>query len=47
MCIIWCLLAKKYYSTLSNSHRSETSTYRKYVDKVKQPTDITYPIDIQ
>ena len=47
MCIIWCLLANKYYETINNNHKSEVSTYKKYFDEIKQPNDIIYPIDIQ
>jgi len=47
MCIIWCLLAHKYYETINNNHKSDVSTYKKYFDEIKQPKDIIYPIDIQ
>ena len=47
MCIIWCLLAHKYYETINNDHKSDVSTYKKYFDEIKQPKDIIYPIDIQ
>ena len=47
MCVIWCLLAHKYYDTINHNKKSETSTYKKYFDEIIQPKDITYPIDIQ
>ena len=28
MCIIWCLLAYKYYDTITHNKKSETSTYK-------------------
>ena len=46
-CIIWCLLAYKYYDTINHNKKSETSTYKKYFDEIIQPKAITYPIDIQ
>jgi len=27
MCIIWCLLANKYFNTITHNKKSETSTY--------------------
>ena len=47
MCIIWCLLAHKYYDTITHNKKSEISTYKKHFDEIIQPKDITYPIDIQ
>ena len=47
MCIIWCLLANKYYVTINNNHKSETSTFKKYFDKIKQPKYIQYFIDLR
>ena len=47
MCIIWCLLAHKYYETINDNHKSDVSTYKKYFDEIKQPKDIIDPIDIQ
>ena len=46
-CIIWCLLAHKYYHTITHNKKSEVSTYKKYFDEIIQPEDIKYPIDIQ
>ena len=34
MCIVWCLLANKYYNTISHNKKSETSTYEKYLDEI-------------
>ena len=47
MCIIWCLLAHKYYDKITHNKKSENSTYKKYFDEIIQPKDIKYPIDIQ
>jgi len=48
MCIIWCLLAYKYYVSFGErGKKSETSTYKKYFNEIIQPKDIKYPIDIQ
>ena len=47
MCIIWCLLAHKYYHTITHNKKSEVCTYKKYFDEIIQPKDIIYPIDIQ
>ena len=48
LCIIWCLLAHKYYHTIThNNNKSEVCTYKKYFDEIIQPKDIIYPIDIQ
>ena len=47
LCIIWCLLAYKYYNTITHNKKSEVSTYKKYFDEIIQPEDIKYPIDIQ
>ena len=43
MCIIWCLLAYKYYDTFGDREgKSETSTQKKYFDEIIQPKDIKY-----
>ena len=47
MCIIWCLLAFKYYDTIKHNEKSEKSSDKKYFNEVKQPKDIIYPLDIQ
>ena len=47
LCILWCLLAHKYYHTITHNKKSEVSTYKKYFDEIIQPEDIKYPIDIQ
>ena len=47
MCIIYCLLAYKYYDTITHNKKSETSTYKKYFDEIIQPKNITYPINLQ
>ena len=48
MCIIWCLLANRYYDSFCDrGKKSEILTYKNYFDEIIQPKDITYPIDIQ
>ena len=52
-CIIYALLAFKYYDTLKTKDgkevkdKNELYHYKKYYDEIKQPKDITYPIDVQ
>ena len=46
-CLIWCLLAKKYYDTIKSKDKNELYHYKKYFDEIIKPKDINYPIDIQ
>ena len=43
----YCLLENKYYSSIHNNHKSETSRCKKYFNGIIQPKRITYKIDIQ
>ena len=43
---IWCKLAYKYYVKINNNHMSDVSTYKKYLNEIIQPKDITNPIDL-
>ena len=46
-CLIWCLLAQKYYDTIKSKDKNEVYHYKKYLDEIIKPKDIIYPIDIQ
>jgi hypothetical protein len=46
-CILWALLANKYYDTIKNNDKNELYNYRKYENEIKIPDDLKYPIDIQ
>ena len=45
-CIIWCLVAHKYYDTFK-SDKCELYNYKKYENEIIKPKDIKFPIDIQ
>ena len=47
LCIIWALLAYKYYNIITTKDKNMTRCYKKYFDEIIQPKDIEYPIDIQ
>ena len=40
LCIIWCLLAHKYYHTITHNKKSEVCTYKKYFNEIIQPENI-------
>jgi len=46
-CILYCLAAYFNYDKIKSHHKSEASTYNKYIDQIQQPENIIYPIDIQ
>jgi len=46
-CLIYCLLAQKYYNFIKLKDKNETYHYKKHFDEIIQPKDIIYPIDIQ
>ena len=47
-CLIYCLLAHKYYDKLTTKdNKNKVYHYKKYFNEIIQPKDIKYPIDIQ
>jgi len=47
LCIKYCILAKKYRDTIKGKDKNETYHYKKHLNKIIEPKDIVYPIDIQ
>ena len=47
LCLKYCLLAQKYYDTITSKDKNEVYHYKKHLDEIIEPKDITYPIDIQ
>ena len=45
-CINYCLVANKYYCEIKNKDKNQTYNYKKYLDEIIKPENITYPIDI-
>jgi len=45
-CIIWCLVAHKYYDTFK-SDKCDLYNYKKHEDEIIKPKDIVFPINIQ
>ena len=46
-CILYCLAAYFNYDTIKSHHKSEPSTYKKYLSQVITPENQKFPIDIQ
>jgi hypothetical protein len=42
-CLIWSLLAYKYYDKITHNKKNEVGTYRKYEKEIKLPDDMTFP----
>lgn len=45
-CIVWSLLAYKYYDTLTRKDKNEVSVYKPYENEIVVPKDVIYPIDV-
>ena len=46
-CLLWCLLAYKYYDKINNKDKNEVYNYRKYENEIILPKDFQYPASIK
>ena len=47
-CFIWCLLAFDHYNKdVKGGCKNKASSYKKYYDEIKQPENISYPVDVE
>ena len=47
-CFIWCLLAFYHYNTdVKGGCKNNASSYKKYIEDIKEPENISYPVDIE
>ena len=47
-CFIWCLLAVDHYNKdVKGGCKNKASSYKKYYDEIKQPENISYPVDVE
>ena len=45
-CFIWSILASKHYNEIKGGCKNKASTYKKYLNEIKEPDGVTYPLDI-
>jgi hypothetical protein len=46
-CFLWSLLAFKHYDEIKSKSKNEVRHYKKYVDSIKLPEYVSYPVEIQ
>ena len=45
-CFIWSILAFNHYSAIKGGCKNKASTYKKYLNEIKEPDGVTYPLNI-